>query len=110
MTTLELRIPLINIVLRGIGQIMLQESALTGLLFLAGIFYGSVSMGLAAILAAFCGTLTAKIMGYDNSEIQKGLYGFSPALVGVALIFYFQPVFIIWPRQTHHKLINFSRY
>lgn len=94
--TLELRIPFAYTVSRGIGQIMLQGNAATGLLFLIGIFYGSVSMGIAAILSACCGTLTAKILAYDKSETEKGLYGFSAALVGVALTLYFEPVFIVW--------------
>lgn len=37
--------------LKGIGQIMLQENTITGLLFLAGIFYGSFAMGVGAVLA-----------------------------------------------------------
>jgi len=82
--------------LKGLGQIMLQENALTGLLFLAGIFIGSTSMGIAAILAVTCGTITAKILKYEKASVEKGLYGFSAALVGVALTFYFEPVFIIW--------------
>ncbi|MDP2944337.1 MAG: urea transporter, partial [bacterium] len=30
-----------KIILRGVGQVMLQNNALTGLLFLVGIFYNS---------------------------------------------------------------------
>lgn len=93
---LEQKFPFIMILLRGLGQIMLQENAATGVLFLIGIFYGSPIMGIAAILAVCCGTLTAKILGYDKADIEKGLYGFSAALVGVALALYFDPVFIIW--------------
>ncbi len=40
---------IITQVLKGLGQIMLQENAITGLLFLAGIFYSSATMGLAAL-------------------------------------------------------------
>ena len=93
---LEQKFPFIMILLRGLGQIMLQENAATGVLFLIGIFYGSPTMGFAAILSVCCGTLTAKFLGYDKSEIEKGLYGFSAALVGVALTLYFEAVFIIW--------------
>lgn len=83
-------------ILKGVGQIMLQENAATGLLFLIGIFYGSLTMGLAAILAVCCGTLTAMVLGYDRTEIEQGMYGFSAALVGVALFLYFKPVPIGW--------------
>lgn len=86
----------LNIILKGIGQIMLQEKVATGLLFLAGIFYGSVQMGIAAIVATCCGTLTARIFKFKESETRKGLYGFSPALVGVALLLFFEPTFIVW--------------
>ncbi|MES2419279.1 MAG: urea transporter [Bacteroidota bacterium] len=82
--------------LKGIGQIMLQDNIWTGLFFLAGIFCGSSTMGLAAILAVVTGTYTAKLLKYPSDEINSGLYGFSATLVGVALIIYFQPTITIW--------------
>ena len=84
------------IVLKGLGQIMLQENAVTGLLFLIGIFYGSFIMGAAALLAVVCGTTTALLLKYEKSEIDKGFYGFSAALVGVAAILFLKPVLISW--------------
>lgn len=81
---------------RGVGQIMLQENAWTGLLFLAGIFFDSVTMGLSAILAVIAGTLTAKFLKYDQEETSKGLYGFNATLVGVALVTFFKPEPVIW--------------
>lgn len=83
-------------VLNGIGQIMLQENAWTGLLFLIGIFYGDVEMGLAALVGTVTGALTARALGYDEREIRMGLYGFSPALVGVALTFLFTANWVVW--------------
>lgn len=82
--------------LRGIGQIMLQENAATGLLFLIGIFYGSLYMGLAAVIAASCGTTVAYFFKKTHDNVQSGLYGFSAALVGVALILFFEPVLFTW--------------
>lgn len=82
--------------LRGVAQIMLQENALTGIFFLAGIFLGSFEMGFAALLASAVGVATAKLLKYDNNEIEQGLYGFSPALVGVALLLFFQSSAIVW--------------
>lgn len=64
----EQRFPFVIVLLKGLGQIMLQECAYTGLFFLAGIFYGSVTMGLGALLAVICGTLTARLLGYDKKE------------------------------------------
>lgn len=69
---------------------------MTGSLFLVGIFYGSLAMGIAAILATICGTTTAFLLKYDKAEINKGLYGFSAALVGVAIMLFLKPVFISW--------------
>ena len=89
-------ISIISIILKGLGQIMLQENALCGFLFLAGIFYGSLTMGIAALLAVVCGTATAILLKYDKSEINRGLYGFSAALVGVGVIVFFKPLFICW--------------
>nr|WP_068887332.1 urea transporter [Pedobacter panaciterrae] len=96
MKLLEQKLPFVNTLSKGVGQIMLQENALTGLLFLAGIFYGSILMGIGAVLAVLTGTLTAKVLSYDKKETQQGLYGFSAALVGVALILFFKPVMITW--------------
>lgn len=75
---------------------MLQENAVAGFLFLIGIFYGSVTMGVAALLATACGTAAAILLKYDKSEIDKGLYGFSAALVGVAIMLFIKPVFLSW--------------
>lgn len=82
--------------LKGIGQIMLQNNVWTGLFFLAGISCGSFTMGIAAAIAVMTGTFTAMLLKYDDDEINKGLYGFSAALVGVALICFFKPTIIIW--------------
>lgn len=87
---------LASIILKGLSQIMLQENPVTGFLFLTGIFYGSFIMGAAALLATVCGTATALLLKYDKSEINKGLYGFSAALVGVALMLFLKPVILSW--------------
>ncbi|TDO94930.1 urea transporter [Flavobacterium sp. 245] len=86
----------IKTILTSIGQIMLQENPWTGLLFLAGIFYGSPVMGIAALLSAVVGLFTAELLKFDKTEIAQGLYGFSATLVGVALTFFFKPEPVIW--------------
>ena len=77
-------------VLRGFGQIMLQENRWTGLLFLIGLLISHWTFGLAALLACLSGTLIAKLLKLDYSNIQAGLYGFSASLVGIALVFLFE--------------------
>ncbi|MBS1489025.1 MAG: urea transporter [Bacteroidetes bacterium] len=76
-------------ILRGVGQIMLQNNSYSGILFLAGIFYNSWLLGLAAIAGASIGTYTARILKYEEADIENGLYGFNSALVGIAILFYF---------------------
>lgn len=90
------KIPFLDNVLKGIGQIMLQENRWTGLLFLIGIFMGSWQCGVAVLLSTAAGTFTAMKLKYDQSEINAGLYGFSAALVGVALAFLFDTTILIW--------------
>lgn len=77
-------------VLRGIGQVMFQGNALTGLLFLLGILAADVPMGLAALGGSVTGTLAAWLLGYDHDEIRDGIYGFNGTLVGIAALFFFQ--------------------
>lgn len=83
-------------ILHGLGQIMLQENNITGVLFLFGIFIGSFEMGIAALIATIAGTATALLMKYDTQSILKGIYGFSPALVGVACILFLNSEFLTW--------------
>ncbi|MFZ4929630.1 urea transporter [Chryseobacterium sp. Mn2064] len=90
------KLPFIDNVLKGIGQIMLQENRWTGLLFLIGIFLGSWQCGVAVLLSTAAGTFTAMKLQYNKSEINAGLYGFSAALVGVALSFLFETTLLIW--------------
>ncbi|WP_326984571.1 urea transporter [Chryseobacterium sp. MYb264] len=90
------KFPFIDNVLKGVGQIMLQENRWTGLLFIIGIFLGSWQGGVAVLLSTAVGTFTAMKLKYDKAEIDAGLYGFSAALVGVALAFVFQATILIW--------------
>lgn len=90
------KLPFLDHILKGIGQIMLQENRWTGLLFLIGIFMGSWQCGVAVLLSTAAGTYTAVKLKYNRSEINAGLYGFSAALVGVALAFLFETTLLIW--------------
>lgn len=82
--------------LKGVGQIMLQANPWTGLLFIVGILVNSPIMALGAVVATIVGTVTAKLLKYDKAEIDNGLYGFNAALVGVALINFFQATVLVW--------------
>lgn len=78
-----------KIILRGIGQVMLQNNALTGLLFLVGIFYNSWIMGLGSIIGVIISTYSAYLFKYKKDDIENGLYGFNGVLVGIAIYFFF---------------------
>ncbi len=94
--TETIQINFLNSFLNGISQIMLQENRLTGLLFLAGLFLAGTNFGISAIVACAVGTITAVLLKFDKKEIETGLYGFSPALAGVVLIFLFESSLIVW--------------
>ena len=90
------QISFFNAIANGIGQIMLQENKWTGLFFIAGLFIGNWQYAVAAIVAAAVGTMLAIVLAFNNDNINAGLYGFSPALVGIALIFLFANTLFVW--------------
>ncbi|HET8901391.1 MAG TPA: urea transporter, partial [Holophagaceae bacterium] len=83
-------------VLRGIGQVMLQNNSYAGLLFLAGIFYNSRLFGLAALAGTIVSTATARLLGADRASVRAGLFGFNGALVAIALLYFLQPDALAW--------------
>ena len=87
---------IVETVLKGIGQIMLQESAWTGLLFLIAICYDSLLMGVGALISCIIATTTARICKFSNENIKAGLYGFNATLIGVGLVFFFETSPLIW--------------
>ena len=70
---------------RGIGQVMFQNNALSGLFMLIGIFLNSWQMGILAVCGNIISTLTAYFSGYKHNDIKNGLYGFNGTLVGIAV-------------------------
>lgn len=86
-----------QIIFRGIGQVMFQNNIYSGMLFLAGIFYNSWILGLAALFGTIISTTAAIMLKYPHEDINNGLYGFNGALTGIAILFYFgfNPVTIV---------------
>ena len=70
---------------RGIGQVMFQNNALSGLLMLIGIFLNSWQMGLLAVSGNIISTLTARISGYDCDDKNNRIYAFNATLEAIAL-------------------------
>ncbi len=70
---------------RGIGQVMFQNNALSGLLMLVGFFLNSWQLGVLAVGGNIISTLAACISGYGRDDIKNGLYGFNGTLIGIAV-------------------------
>jgi urea transporter len=83
-------------VLRGIGQVMLQNNSYAGLFFLAGIFYNSRLFGLAVVVGTIVSTASAMLLAVKPSKVREGLFGFNGALVAIALIYFLQPDALTW--------------
>lgn len=79
------------IVGRGLGQVMFQNNAVSGLLMLVGIACNSWLLALLALLGNFVGTVTAFFSGYSKEDIGDGLYGFNGTLVGIAVGVFMEP-------------------
>ena len=94
--TLSTPVNFARVIFRGIGQVMFQDHAGTGLLFLAGIAIASPLMAIGAAIGAVIGPVTATLAGFDHDEIQAGIYGFNPVLLGTASLFYLQPRALTW--------------
>ena len=77
-------------VLRGVGQIMLQDSWVAGFLFVVGLLFSSPWAALWALVGSAVGTYGALLYGASEVAVSSGLYGFSPALTAIALgaVFY----------------------
>jgi urea transporter len=92
---------LLDINLRSIGQVMLQNNPLTGLLFLAAITWGSYAAGvprvaIAGVLAVVVANLTAQWLNADSESLHSGLYGYNGILVGLALATFLSPNALMW--------------
>lgn len=75
--------------LRGMGQVMFQPSAWTGLLFFAGIVWGSCAshtgiVAWGALAGVAVSTLTGRLLGLPDDDGTQGLWGFNGVLAGCA--------------------------
>lgn len=81
---------LVDIHMRGAGQVMLQDNPLTGFLFMIGISWGAFAAGnvavvIGALVALFVSTMTALLLNAEKTSLRQGMYGFNGILVGVAV-------------------------
>ena len=86
----------VDAVLRGVGQVMLQNNSYAGLLFVAGVFYNSALFGAGVLVGTTTSTAVARILGADPERLRAGLFGFNGALVAVGLLYFLQPGALTW--------------
>lgn len=91
----------VKILLRGAGQVMFQGNAWTGLLFIAGIFWGAYEAGTpmvawGAMLGLMVSTATGYIFSLPADEGQQGLWGFNGVLVGCAFPTFLGSTIVMW--------------
>ena len=87
--------------LRGSGQVMFQQSAWTGLLFLVGIFWGAYAASLpavawGAVLGLAASSFAGWIMGESQEDGVDGLWGFNGILVGCAFPTFLAQTPLMW--------------
>lgn len=79
----------VKILFRGTGQVMFQNNAWTGLLFIIGIFWGAYHEGMGlvawgALVGVIVSTVTGYLLGFPAKDGAQGLWGFNGVLVGCA--------------------------
>jgi urea transporter len=76
--------------IKGVAQVFLIDNWVAGLLILLGLVVSSVWAAVFALLGSAAGLAGAVLLGAAVSDIDAGLYGFSPALTAIALgcVFY----------------------
>lgn len=79
----------INAPFKGVSQIFVVESSLTGAALLGGIALYSPGLAGHALLGSSIGALSGAALGVDAGEISIGLWGFNSALTSTAVgVFY----------------------
>ena len=76
--------------LKGVGQVFLVDSWVTGLFFLIGLWMSSYRAALWAAIGSAAALVVAIAFGASGVNVAGGLYGFSPVLTAIALgtVFY----------------------
>ncbi|RQS68651.1 urea transporter [Burkholderia sp. Bp8963] len=76
----------LRILLRSLGQIVLQANALTGALLLAALALTDARLACAALLGAAAANMIAVLTGAARRDVEPGLYGFNGALAALAAV------------------------
>lgn len=76
---------LVTATLRGLGQVLFQDSAVAGLLFLSALAINSRLSAAFAALGSVTGVLAAMALGGHGEWVRHGVYGFNGAMCAVAV-------------------------
>ncbi|HLQ73532.1 MAG TPA: urea transporter [Bacillota bacterium] len=77
-----------KIVFKGISQVMLVDNTGAGIIIFFAIAIASIPVAVTMLLAVTLGTVIAFIGQADRDVINKGLFGFNPALISIALMIF----------------------
>ncbi|KFG92813.1 urea transporter [Burkholderia paludis] len=78
----------LRILLRGLGQIVLQANALTGALLLAALALTDLRLASAALVGSAAASMTAVLTGAERRDVEQGLHGFNGALAALIVVLY----------------------
>jgi urea transporter len=76
---------LIDDVISGYAQIAFTDNTFSGLLMIFATYLASPIAALSGVWATFVATVAAHIFGVPKGAIKCGVYGFNPALAGLAI-------------------------
>lgn len=96
----------VDSVLSGFGQIVLSDNPVTGLLVMLGIYLGSPSQLLTAIIAACSASAAAFLIGINADLVRHGLYTFSGAIVGLGISLWGYTVSAVYPQLLVYAVIG----
>lgn len=78
----------LRILLRGIGQIVLQANAFTGAMLLAALALTDVRLACAALIGSAVASMTAVLTGAERHDVEQGLHGFNGALAALIAVLF----------------------
>ena len=78
----------LRILLRSIGQIVLQANAFTGVMLVAALALTDLRLACAALVGAAAANLTAVLTGAPRRDVEQGLHGFNGALAALVVVLF----------------------
>ncbi|WP_241288791.1 urea transporter [Burkholderia stabilis] len=78
----------LRILLRGIGQIVLQANAFTGAMLLAALALTDLRLACAALVGSAAASMTAVLTGAERRDVEQGLHGFNGALAALVAVLF----------------------